>query len=116
MTWRDGWTAPSPTSTACWRPDFAHRRQEPRLRRLAAYIDKRIADLSATQGQIGDTRLLLMAALLIADELSDAYDEMKRLRGQTGEGGGAVAEDQAAAAVEQVAERIEHLATRLEAS
>jgi cell division protein ZapA len=90
--------------------------QEPRLRRLAAYIDKRVADLSANQGQIGDIRLLLMTALLVADELSDAYDEIKRLRAAVAETGGDPGDAEAAAVVDKVAERIEHLAGRLEAS
>lgn len=87
--------------------------QEPRLRRLAAYIDKRISDLSSTQGQIGDVRLLLMSALLVADELSDAYDEIKRLRTILTEGARS-GDSEAAQAVERVAERIETLAARLE--
>lgn len=87
--------------------------QEQRLRRLAAYIDKRVIDLSAQQGQIGDIRLLLMASLLIADELSDAYDEIKRLQATLNQGASRN-EAQAAAAVEKVAEQVEHLASRLE--
>ena len=54
--------------------------EEVRVRRLASYIDKRVADLAKGQAQGGDTRLLLMASLLIADELSDALDEIKRLQ------------------------------------
>src|SRR5690606_19242587 len=30
--------------------------------------------------QVGDARLLVMASLLIADELADAYDELNELR------------------------------------
>jgi cell division protein ZapA len=55
--------------------------QEAHLQKLAAYIDDRVAELVRDVGQVGDARLLVMAALLIADELADAYDELEELRG-----------------------------------
>lgn len=55
--------------------------QEAHLQKLAAYIDERVAELVRDVGQVGDARLLVMAALLIADELADAYDELEELRG-----------------------------------
>ena len=54
--------------------------QEVRLKRLAQYVDGRVGELASSHGQIGDARLLVLTSLLIADELSDAYDEIKRLR------------------------------------
>ena len=54
--------------------------QEKHLAELGAYVDKRVKDLVASVGQVGDTRLLVMASLLIADELSELYDEMDTLR------------------------------------
>ena len=51
--------------------------QEAHLKRLGNYIDKRIAELVASVGQIGDARLLVMASLLIADEMSDAYSRLE---------------------------------------
>lgn len=87
--------------------------QETRLKRLAAYIDKRVTDLAQNHGQIGDTRLLLLTSLLVADELSDAYDELKRLRAALTDSA-KQGDRQAAAVVEQVAERLEAIASRLE--
>lgn len=87
--------------------------QETRLKRLGQYIDRRVSDLSQTHGQIGDAKLLLMTSLLVADELSDAYDELKRLRAALSEGP-RQGELQAAKAVERVAQRVEAIATRLE--
>jgi cell division protein ZapA len=55
--------------------------QEAHLQKLAAYIDDRVSELVRDVGQVGDARLLVMAALLIADELADAYDELEELRG-----------------------------------
>ena len=54
--------------------------QEGHLDKLAAYIDQRVAELVKDVGQVGDARLLVMSALLIADELADAYDELSELR------------------------------------
>jgi cell division protein ZapA len=54
--------------------------QEAHLDKLAAYIDQRVSELVKDVGQVGDARLLVMSALLIADELADAYDELSELR------------------------------------
>jgi cell division protein ZapA len=52
---------------------------EPRLLQLAGYLEQRIEALAAEFGQVGDERLLLMAALLIADELWDAREQLQQL-------------------------------------
>ncbi|MBL4721677.1 MAG: cell division protein ZapA [Alphaproteobacteria bacterium] len=54
--------------------------QEEHLGRLAEYVKMRVEELVESIGQIGDARLILMVALLISDELSDAYAEMASLR------------------------------------
>ena len=59
--------------------------QEEHLKKLAAYVDKRVSELATAMGQIGDTRLLVMACLLIADELSDSE---KALQDERSEGTG----------------------------
>jgi cell division protein ZapA len=87
--------------------------EEGRVRRLAAYIDKRVADLAKGQAQGGDTRLLLMATLLIADELSDALDEIKRLQTTLDQRVREV-EHRSAAAVERVAKHLDAIAAELE--
>jgi cell division protein ZapA len=48
--------------------------QETRIRRLAHYIDAKVGEFVGKVGQVGEARLLLLAALVIADELSDAND------------------------------------------
>lgn len=57
--------------------------QEAHLKRLSEYVDKRVGELVAAVGQAGEARLLVMAALLLADELSDAYDEVEVLKKET---------------------------------
>lgn len=80
--------------------------QEERLIRLAEMVDARVRDLVASLGQIGDSRLLVMAALLLADEL----DELRQAP--------PVSADQEALAtgMEALAARIEDLAGRLESA
>lgn len=86
--------------------------EEPRLRRLASYIDGRVAELARQHGQVGDARLLVLVGLMIADELSDANEEIRRLRAAASEEAG-VGERQATEAIERVAARLEQLASGL---
>jgi len=88
--------------------------QEAHLARLAAYVDKRIGELVAAVGQIGDARLLVMSSLLIADELSDAYADMEALR--AAKAGTAVGEleERIGGAIDVLADRLEHIAERVE--
>jgi cell division protein ZapA len=53
--------------------------QEDHLEKLAENLDARIADLRKKFGEIGDTRLTVMAALTIADDLSEAGRRIRRL-------------------------------------
>jgi cell division protein ZapA len=53
--------------------------QESHLMRLAQDLDQRIEKLRASFGEIGDTRLTVMAALTVADELSEAGRKLRRL-------------------------------------
>jgi cell division protein ZapA len=52
--------------------------QEDHLMRLARDLDQRIEQLRARFGEIGDTRLIVMAALTIADELFEADKRLHR--------------------------------------
>jgi cell division protein ZapA len=54
--------------------------QETRIRRLAQYVDAKVAEFVGSVGQVGEARLLLLAALVVADELSDANDALERER------------------------------------
>ena len=53
--------------------------EEPRLMRLAEDLDQRISRLRERFGEIGDTRLTVMAALTLADELSDSRERLQRV-------------------------------------
>jgi cell division protein ZapA len=53
--------------------------QEARLMRLAQSLESRIGDLRGKFGEIGDARLTVMSALMVADELLDANQRIRRL-------------------------------------
>ena len=46
--------------------------EEDHLRDLASHVDDKVRELLSSVGQVGESRLLLMAALLVADEHHDA--------------------------------------------
>jgi len=87
--------------------------EEARVRKLAAYVEKKLIDLSQGQPQGADSRLMLMVSLLIADELSDALDEIKRLQTVVDQRLREV-EQTSAQAVERVAQRVDAIASELE--
>ena len=53
--------------------------QEQHLLDLAADFDGRVAAFKGDFGEIGDTRLTVMAALMLADELLETTQKMRRL-------------------------------------
>ena len=83
--------------------------EEDHLRALAALVDRRAQDAAAALGSLSESRQLLFASLLLADDLNDQN------------GGASVAAVQSAPdprvadALERLAERVEALAVRLEA-
>lgn len=85
--------------------------QESRLIKLAAMVDEKVAGLVEQVGQVGDSRLLVMASLLIADEIEDLRLETT---GGTAGGNGALPEAEVAAAIAGMADRIERIAATLE--
>jgi cell division protein ZapA len=96
--------------------------QEAHLTRLAENLDQRIGKLRASFGEIGDTRLTVMAALTLADELAEATGKLARLEPEltTLQDASVASADRAnatqaaiIAALNAAAERIENLARRL---
>ena len=86
--------------------------QEAHLMELAKMFDHQVRQVGQDMGQLGDTRLFLMGALLLADELSDArarlaanQAELARLQAERSR-----AEIRAVQALEGAAKRIEKLA------
>ncbi|TAN59211.1 MAG: cell division protein ZapA [Rhodospirillales bacterium] len=84
--------------------------QEAHLTRLARYVDQRVSQLVAAVGQAGEARLLLMVSLLLADELSEAYEQAKRL----GSGMEPSSDEALARLLDRLSQRIETIAERME--
>jgi len=96
--------------------------EEEHLKELAQHVDEKAREVLASVGQVGDTRMLLMAALLIADEhhdltakvaagaqaasVSSGEKQSLHLRAEQAEG-------QAADMLESAAKRLEDIAARL---
>jgi cell division protein ZapA len=96
--------------------------QESHLLRLAQDLDQRIERLRSSFGEIGDTRLTVMAALTVVDELAEANGRLRRLDeelaalqdARTASAEWAVATQAAvAAALNSAAERIEQVTRAL---
>lgn len=86
--------------------------QEQRLADLGALFDSQVRQVSQDLGQLGETRLFLMAALMMADELADLRarvdlldDDRRRTDAEQMR-----VRTRALAALEQAARRIERLA------
>ena len=85
--------------------------EEARLEQLAGMIDGKIAELRRSFGEIGDQRLVVMAALTTADSLIEAQREIEAERER---GRAAIARaDAAAAQIDALGARLEALASRL---
>src|ERR1700761_4543902 len=96
--------------------------EEDHLRELAATVDAKAREVLSSVGQVGDTRLLLMAALLMADEHSAALSRLEASAGSAQalnsarealENRAQDAESRAADALELAAKRVEDIAAQL---
>jgi cell division protein ZapA len=88
--------------------------QETRIRRLGQYVDAKVAEFVKSVGQVGEARLLLLAALVIADELADANEALRLERSEVRGAEADAAVDAAANGIHGIAQRVEALAARLE--
>jgi len=86
--------------------------QEMRLKDLAAYLDRHVAELVESLGQIGEARLLLLSALTVCDELFEARAKARE-RDEASRPLDAGATGAAIDTVETARRRVEHLAERL---
>ena len=79
--------------------------EESRLKALAASLDRRVSELAKSFGQVGEGQLLVVAGLLLADELDELKQRVARKDPE---------EDRAAQIIETLALRVEKLAAQLE--
>ncbi|MES2035642.1 MAG: cell division protein ZapA [Pseudomonadota bacterium] len=86
--------------------------QERHLTEIARLFDEQVRQVSQDVGQLGETRLFLMGALLLADEMADLKLRMAHLQGELvrSQGDQAKVEAKAVAALDAAAKKIETLA------
>lgn len=80
--------------------------QEARLEALGVALDRRIDQIEGAVGNVGEHRLLLIAALALLDELDAAHQGMDNLESPE--------IDRAAVALDRATQRIDALTRRLE--
>ncbi|PZQ58583.1 MAG: cell division protein ZapA [Phenylobacterium zucineum] len=86
--------------------------QEAHLQEIAKLFDHQVRQVSQDMGQLGDTRLFLMGALLLADELYDIRNRLAALQVEVGrlQADRSRIETRAVNALENAAAKIEQLA------
>ena len=85
--------------------------EEARLESLAGEIDEKIGEMRKEFGEIGDQRLVIMAALTFADDLAEAREEAAAQRKRTES-----AEERAqaiASSLDELGARLDSVAQRL---
>ena len=90
--------------------------EEPRLTQLAAMVDAKTSGIREAFGEIGDQRIAVMAAITLADELSEAtrklaeaQREVDRLQGERG-----AAEASVSASARALRDSLEDAAMKIE--
>jgi cell division protein ZapA len=92
--------------------------QEQRLTKLASGLEDLVGQLRAKFGEVGDQRLIVMAALTLADELIDAKQKIRTLESEVAEMVDAratyverskITQEAVAAALNAASERIEKM-------
>jgi len=86
--------------------------EEGRIGELARYVDGKVKAFAKEFGAVGEARLLLLTALVLADELAEAREAQN---GHHAAGNSAApAAESLAGGIDDLAERIEAIAARLE--
>ncbi len=93
--------------------------QEDHLTAMAAEVEGRIDSIKALGSSSGEARLLVLASLLMADELHDMRIELETLRGMAQRGGGKrtgaeKGDAESSRRLARLAARAEQIATSLE--
>jgi cell division protein ZapA len=90
--------------------------EEDHVAELAAYLDAEVVSLKKTLGQAGDSRLLLMAGLVVADRLSEALRKIETLQEEIDglKDARSAAVDRTRSIEDALAEKLETAAARIE--
>ncbi len=93
--------------------------EEEHLLELADYLGRTVTELIQSIGQVGEARLMLMAGLLLADELSESRNAVARLKAdivdakRAGDEAAEGAVSAANAEIDRAAARLDDIADRL---
>jgi cell division protein ZapA len=87
--------------------------QEPHLQAMATQLENRVDSIKALGTQSGESKLLVLAGLLMADELHDLRQELAELQ-RTAPTRAAKTSRQFAQHIAKLADKAEHIATALE--
>ncbi len=96
--------------------------EEGHLQELARHVDATLASLRKGFGEIGDNRLVIMTAITIADELSEARRRVAELEAKVADASASRSEGEAmrdalatdiAGSLDAASERLERIAQRL---
>ena len=93
--------------------------QEGRIVDLAAYIDQRLQHIARSGGAYNDTHLMVLATLVVADELFEARAALKQTENRTKMQKETVVANKAdekamASVLDQITKRIEGIAARVQ--
>jgi cell division protein ZapA len=90
--------------------------EENHLIALAEYLSSHVDTMKQKFGQVGDDRLILMASLLVTDELWELRRQMQELKSSLAEArrDRSVADESAKSAQSDLAQRVSSVADRLE--
>ncbi len=91
--------------------------EEPRLTRLGALVNRRLTEITANAGGnvVGESQLLAIAALMLADEVVELTDALAAARAEASATPAAGSDDAGmVAAVDRLTERLDDIAERLE--
>jgi cell division protein ZapA len=85
--------------------------EEDRLMSIADHLNTHASRLADELGQMGEARMMLMAGLLVGDELSDALDRVETLEKETS--AAQSASGASSDAIGSASKRIEGIAARI---
>lgn len=85
--------------------------EEQRLLEIAGYVDGKLRTLAAASPGGSEVQIMMLASLMLADELLDARAALAAAQAGSAERG---EDERVVAAVDQLARRIEDIAARLE--
>ena len=88
--------------------------EEDHLMSIANHLNVHATRLANELGQVGETRMMLMAGLLVGDELSDALDRMEELEKESS--AAQSASGASSEAIGTATKRIEGIAARIKSA